>query len=336
MNKNCCIIAEAGVNHNGSLDLAFALIDQALTAGADFIKFQTFQADQLATKAAPQAAYQMRNTGSHESQYDMLKRLELPLESFKELSDYCKQKPIQFLSTPFDIASAYFLAKLGMPMMKVSSGDLTNMPFLRELGSIGLPVILSTGMATLGDVEAGVNVLEKTGLSMDQITILHCTTEYPAPIEEVNLKAMDTLRFAFPGATIGYSDHTEGIAISLAAAAMGAELLEKHFTLDRTMSGPDHKASIELSALSELTQGVRAICSALGNGRKVPSASEIKNMAIARKSIVAACPIKKGDIFSSDNLTVRRPGSGSSPMLWDEFIGTTATRDYAPFDLIVR
>lgn len=334
MNSGCLVIAEAGVNHNGSMDLAFTLIDKACAAGADFVKFQTFSADKLVTLSAQTAEYQRRNTGSSESQYQMLKRLELPQEGFRELARYCTTKGIGFLSTPFDVESAYFLAGLGMPAMKVSSGDLTNFPFLRELARIGLPVILSTGMATLGDIESAVDLLERYGLAAHDITLLHCTTEYPAPLAEVNLKALNTLHSAFPLSPIGYSDHTEGIFISLAAAAMGAKVIEKHFTIDRSMDGPDHKASLEPMELSALVSGVRGIDLAMGDGRKRPSPSELKNMHVARKSIVAACYIRKGEVFSEDNLDVRRPGTGRSPMQWENLIGQQASRDYDTSELI--
>lgn len=334
MSKTCQIIAEAGVNHNGSMEVAFALVDRAIAAGADFVKFQTFQADKLVTRGAPKADYQQRNSGGSESQYEMLKRLELPNEGFRELCVYCKEKGIGFLSTPFDIEAAHFLAGLGMSAMKVSSGDLTNLPFLRAIAGIELPVILSTGMANIGEVEDAVEALESRGLSLGEITILHCTTEYPAPPGEVNLRAMHTLRTVFPGATIGYSDHTQGIAISLAAVAMGAEVLEKHFTLDRTMAGPDHKASLEPDELSDLVAGAREISSAKGDGRKCPSPSEQKNISIARKSIVAARQIRKGEVFSELNLAVRRPGHGRSPMQWDSLIGQLATRDYDQDEMV--
>lgn len=329
MTTVCKVIAEAGVNHNGSMELAHSLVDLAVQSGADYVKFQTFQADKLTNKSNPQAEYQKRNNGNDQTQYEMLKKLELPLEGFRDLSNYCAQKKIGFLSTPFDLESAHFLASIGMSMMKVSSGDLTNLPFLRALASMHIPIILSTGMATLGEVEQALNVVEQAGLKSAEITILHCTTEYPAPPEEVNLKAMQTLRVAFPRVHIGYSDHTEGIAVSLAAVALGAEVIEKHFTLDKTMPGPDHKASIELAELSALVNGVRTISSALGDGRKQPTPTETKNIPIARKSIFVTNPIKQGEVFSEHNLTIRRPGNGCSPMHWDKMIGKVATRDYS-------
>lgn len=328
MKKACQIIAEAGVNHNGSIETAFMLVDAACQAGADYVKFQTFRADKLVTRSAKTADYQRRNLGGTDSQYEMLKKLELPDEGFRELAGYCARKGIGFLSTPFDIESARFLASLGMSAMKVSSGDLTNLPLLRELAFIGIPVILSTGMATIGDIEASVDLLERHGLALETISILHCTTEYPAPFAEVNLQVLQTFRSAFPFASIGYSDHTEGIAISLAAAALGAEWIEKHVTLDRSMPGPDHLASIEPDELKALVTGVRQIGQAMGDGRKKPTASELNNACVARKSIVAASNIKKGELFSVLNLTVQRPGNGLSPMLWDTVIGKPALRDY--------
>jgi N-acetylneuraminate synthase len=334
MRKECKIIAEAGVNHNGSMETAFALVDAACQAGADYVKFQTFRADRLVTRFARTADYQRRNLGGADSQYEMLKKLELPDEGFRELAGYCAKKGIGFLSTPFDIESARFLAGLGMPAMKVSSGDLTNLPLLRELAGIRLPVILSTGMATLGEVEASIDVLDRHGLAVEQLSILHCTTEYPAPFAEINLRVMQTFRAAFPFASIGYSDHTEGIAVSFAAAALGAEWLEKHVTLDRSMPGPDHRASIEPDELKALVRGVRQIGLAMGDGRKNPSASELNNAIAARKSIIAASPIVRGEPFSERNLTVQRPGNGISPMLWDALMGKPAMRDYDRGELI--
>lgn len=334
MTQHCIVIAEAGVNHNGSLDLAYQLIDAAAAAGADYVKFQTFRAEALVTRAAPKAEYQKVTTGSAESQFDMLKRLELPQEAFAELAKYCAQKNIEFMSTPFDLEAAHMLADLGMSTFKVSSGDLTNVPFLREIGKLGRPVILSSGMATLGEIEDAVNALQGVGMPIEQITLLHCTTEYPAPAEEVNLLAMNTIRAAFPGATIGYSDHTQGIDIPIAATALGAQVIEKHFTLDRTMTGPDHKASLEPAELEAMVKAIRRVSLALGNGRKQPTASEIPNRLIARKSIVAARPIARGERLSEDNLAVRRPGNGLSPARWDEVVGSVATRDYAQDELI--
>lgn len=334
MNHHCTVIAEAGVNHNGSIELAYRLIDAAAAAGADYVKFQTFRAASLVTRSAPKAEYQKTTTGNSESQYEMLKRLELPQEAFADLARYCAQKNIEFMSTPFDLDAARMLADLGMSTFKVSSGDLTNVPFLREIGRMGRPVILSSGMATLGEIEDAVNALQGVGTPIEKITLLHCTTEYPAPAEEVNLLAMNTIRAAFPGATIGYSDHTQGIDIPIAATALGAQVIEKHFTLDRTMTGPDHTASLEPAELTAMVTAIRRVSLALGNGRKQPTASEFPNRLIARKSIVAARPIARGELLSADNLAVRRPGSGLSPARWDEVIGTAATRDYAQDELI--
>lgn len=329
MTQHCTVIAEAGVNHNGSIELAYRLIDAAAAAGADYVKFQTFRAEALATRAAPKATYQKVTTGQGESQLEMLKRLELPLEAFADLAAYCAQKHVAFMSTPFDIEAARYLADIGMSTFKVSSGDLTNTPFLRELGGMGRPIILSSGMATLGEVEQAVDTLERAGMPIERVTLLHCTTEYPAPAEEVNLRAMATLRAAFPRATIGYSDHTQGIDIPIAATALGAQVIEKHFTLDRSMDGPDHKASLEPDELDAMVKAIRRVGAALGDGRKQPTASEIPNRLVARKSIVAARPIARGETFSADNLAARRPGNGLSPTRWDEVVGTTAMRDYA-------
>ncbi|PQV52507.1 N-acetylneuraminate synthase [Paraburkholderia sp. BL21I4N1] len=334
MSERCIVIAEAGVNHNGSLDLAHQLVDVAAQAGADFVKFQTFRTEALVTREAPKADYQKRTTGHTESQFEMLKRLELDENAFRELAVYAKSKGIGFLSTPFDIESARFLTTLGVSAFKVSSGDLTNIPFLRELASMGLPIILSSGMATLGELEEAVEACEQAGVPIDKLTLLHCTTEYPAPAEEINLRAMLTIAAAFPGATFGYSDHTEGIEIPIAAAAMGAQVVEKHFTLDRTMEGPDHKASLEPAELAAMVRAIRRVGVALGDGRKRPTASELPNRQIARKSLVAARPIAKGETFTAQNLSVRRPGNGISPARWDSVIGQPAARDYAQDELI--
>lgn len=334
MSERCIVIAEAGVNHNGSLDLAHRLVDVAAQAGADFVKFQTFRTEALVTREAPKADYQKRTTGHTETQFEMLKRLELDENAFRELAVYAKSKGIGFLSTPFDIESARFLTTLGVSAFKVSSGDLTNIPFLRELAGMGLPIILSSGMATLGELEEAVEACERAGVPIDKLTLLHCTTEYPAPAEEINLRAMLTIAAAFPGATFGYSDHTEGIDIPIAAAAMGAQVVEKHFTLDRTMEGPDHKASLEPAELTAMVRAIRRVGVALGDGRKRPTASELPNRQIARKSLVAARPIAKGETFTAQNLSVRRPGNGISPARWDSVIGQPAARDYAQDELI--
>lgn len=324
----CQIIAEAGVNHNGSPELAFRLVDAAVEAGADIVKFQTFKAEKLVTKDAPKAAYQARNIGDGDnSQFAMLKKLELDDAVFLELIAYCEKQGIGFLSTPFDADSARFLAEAGMPAFKVSSGDLTNLPFLRELAKYDLPIILSSGMATLGELDDSVAALERAGIGLDQLTLLHCTTEYPAPVDEINLHAMLTIRSAYPDAIVGYSDHTQGIHIPVAAAALGAEVLEKHFTLDRTMEGPDHKASLEPLELKAMVNQVRDVTRALGNGRKTPTASELPNRLVARKSIVAARAIRAGERFTTENIAARRPGDGISPMQWDDIVGTIAHRD---------
>lgn len=329
MKPSCAIIAEAGVNHNGSIELALRLVDEAARAGADYVKFQTFRADKLVARHAPKADYQKQTCGASESQYEMLKRLELPESAFRDIAAYCARTGIAFLSTPFDIESAHFLAGLGMSALKVASGDLTDIPFLRQLGAMGLPIVLSTGMATLGEVEDALEALESAGTPFERITVLHCTTEYPAPLDEVNLRAMVTLGAAFARVAIGYSDHTEGIDIPIAAAALGARVIEKHLTLDRSMAGPDHRASLAPPEFARMVQAVRRVSCALGDGRKRPSLAELPNRVAARKSIVASRPIERGETFSPDNLAVRRPGSGISPARWDSIVGTRATRAYA-------
>ena len=327
------IIAEAGVNHNGSIELAKKLIDVARDAGADAVKFQTFKADRLVSKNAQKAEYQKQTTDASESQYDMIKKLELSEAAHHELIAYCKSKDILFLSTPFDHESIDLLNKLGMEIFKIPSGEITNLPYLRHIGSFNKQVILSTGMADLGEVEDALDVLMSAGMAQDNITVLHATTEYPCPIEDVNLRAMQTIASAF-GIKVGYSDHTNGIEVPIAAAAMGASVIEKHFTLDKTMEGPDHKASLEPDELISMVKAIRNIEKALGTGIKKPSPSEAKNMHVARKSIVASCPIRKGEVFSSDNITVKRPGNGISPMRWDEVVGAIASKDYQADELI--
>jgi N-acetylneuraminate synthase len=329
MNPRCAIIAEAGVNHNGSIDLALRLVDAAVEARADYVKFQTFRAEKLVTRQAPKASYQQLTSGASETQFEMLKRLELPLPAFREIAAYCREQGIAFLSTPFDAESATFLAGIGMSALKIGSGDLTDLPLLRQLGAMGLPVMLSTGMATLGEVADALETLDIAGTPLHALTVLHCTTEYPAPFDEVNLRAMLTLGAAFPGVSIGYSDHTEGIEIALAAAALGARVIEKHLTLDRTMTGPDHRASLAPPEFARMVSGVRRVSAALGDGRKRPSASELPNRLVARKSIVASRPIEQGETLGPENLSVRRPGTGISPAHWDRVIGTPATRAYA-------
>lgn len=327
------IIAEAGVNHNGSLELAKKLIDAATDAGADAVKFQTFKADNLVSKSAQKAAYQKQTTDASESQYDMIKKLELNEAAHHELITYCKRKNILFLSTPFDHESIDLLNTLGMEIFKIPSGEITNLPYLRHIGSLGKKVILSTGMSDLGEIEDALDVLTSAGTEKKNITVLHATTEYPCPIEEVNLRSMNTIAAAF-GVDAGYSDHTNGIEIPIAAAAMGASVIEKHFTLDRDMEGPDHKASLEPDELIAMVKAIRNIEKALGSGIKKPSFSEVKNMAVARKSIVASRPIQKGEILSIDNLTIKRPGNGINPMRWDEIIGTISSKNYLEDEMI--
>jgi N,N'-diacetyllegionaminate synthase len=327
------IIAEAGVNHNGSIDLAKKLIDVAVDAGADAVKFQTFKADKLVSRNAQKAEYQKQTTAADESQYDMIKKLELDENSHRELIYYCNQKHIMFLSTPFDHDSIELLNSFGMKVFKIPSGEITNLPYLRHVGSLGKEVILSTGMADLGEIEDALDVLMQAGTPKEQITVLHATTEYPCPIDNVNLRAMQTIRAAFE-VKVGYSDHTQGIEVPIAAVAMGACVVEKHFTLDRTMEGPDHKASLEPEELKAMVQAIRHVEQALGDGTKKPSRSEAKNIAIARKSILAARHIKAGDVFSAENLTIKRPGNGMSPMRWDEMIGQVAQRSYHEDELI--
>lgn len=327
------IIAEAGVNHNGSPELAKKLIDVAADAGADAVKFQTFKADKLVSKTAKKAEYQQQTTDADESQHEMIKKLELDEATHKELIAHCKTRNILFLSTPFDHESIDLLNRLGMNIFKIPSGEITNLPYLRHIGSLGKEVILSTGMADLGEIEDALDILSASGTPKERITVLHATTEYPCPIEDVNLKSMQTIGDAF-GVKTGYSDHTNGIEIPIAAAAMGATVIEKHFTLDKTMEGPDHKASLEPYELKAMVSGIRNIEKALGDGIKKPSKSEIKNISVARKSIVASRPIRAGELLGIENLTVKRPGTGISPMQWDVVIGTVAAKDYHEDELI--
>ena len=330
MNK-VFIIAEAGVNHNGSIEIARQMVDAAALAGADAVKFQTFKAGNLVCKNAKKADYQIETTDSLETQYDMLTKLELTPEMHQELIEYCADRNIMFLSTPFDIDSLQYLVQCGVGIIKIPSGEITNYPYLREVGRTRKPVILSTGMSRLDEVIAAVSVLREYG-SKD-ITVLHCNTEYPTPYDDVNLKAMDTLREEL-GVAVGYSDHTQGIEVPVAAAALGAAVIEKHFTLDKNMEGPDHKASLDPNELREMVRQIRNIEDALGNGQKMPSASEQKNIEIVRKSIIAKKDIKQGDVFTEDNLTTKRPGNGISPMRWNEVIGRTAIRDFEADELI--
>lgn len=326
--KHTLIIAEAGVNHNGSLDLAKQLVDKAVDAGVDYIKFQTFKAEKLVTKSAKQAEYQQRNMDSQEnSQFQMLKKLELSPEEHQILIEYCNKLGIKFFSTAFDFDSMDYLHSLDLGLWKIPSGEVTNYPFLKRIAKYNEKTILSTGMCEIEDVRAAVNALYNNGLSKENLILLHCNTEYPTPFEDVNLKAMDTLHKEF-GVEVGYSDHTRGIEVPIAAVALGATVIEKHFTLDRNMPGPDHKASLEPDELKAMVSAIRNIEKALGSSEKKVSDSERKNIAIARKSIVAATNIKKGEILTEENITVKRPGTGISPMCWEEVLGTTAIRDF--------
>lgn len=327
MNK-VLIIAEAGVNHNGSIELAKQLVDEAVEAGVDYIKFQTFKSEKLVSKAAKQAEYQQKNIGHEgESQYTMLKRLELSPADHEVLIEYCNNKGIKFFSTAFDMDSIDYLHSLNLGLWKIPSGEITNFPYLRKIASFGEPVILSTGMSELNEIEDAIQVLIKYGVSKENITVLHCTTEYPTPFSDVNLKAMLQIGEKF-GVKIGYSDHTTGIEVPIAAVALGATVIEKHFTLDKNMEGPDHKASLEPAELKAMVTSIRNIEKALGSGQKHVSDSECKNIEIVRKSIVAACPIKKGETLTEDNLTVKRPATGISPMKWESVVGTVAKRDF--------
>jgi len=327
------IIAEAGVNHNGDMDLARRLVDVAADAGADLVKFQTFSAERLATRSAAKAAYQVDTTGADESQFDMLRRLELNEQAHHELVAHCATRGIEFFSTAFDCESLDFLVGLGQRRFKVPSGEITNLPYLRHIGRLGCPVILSTGMATLGEIEAAVDALEGAGADRHDITVLHCNTQYPTPMEDVNLRAMRNIGNAL-GVAVGYSDHTAGIEIPIAAVALGATIIEKHFTLDRTLPGPDHLASLEPGELRAMVSAVRNIEVALGDGIKRPMKSEERNRLVGRKSLVALRPIIAGEIYSADNVAAKRPGGGISPMRWDEIMGRCAPRSFAVNELI--
>jgi len=332
MNK-VFIIAEAGVNHNGSIELAKKLIDVASESGADAVKFQTFKAEKLVSRNAQKADYQKETTDKTESQFDMIKKLELDLNTHKELISYCKTKNIMFLSTPFDHDSIELLKTLGLEIFKIPSGEITNLPYLRHIGKLNKKVILSTGMADIGEIEDALDILISSGTKKENITVLHANTMYPTPLEDVNLKAMVTIGNTFDIA-FGYSDHTLGIEIDIAAVAMGASVIEKHFTLDKTMEGPDHKASLEPDELKAMVKAIRNIELALGSSVKKPSKSEMPNMQIARKSIVAQTDIKKGDKLNEENIAIKRPGNGINPMRWDEIIGTIASKDYKEDELI--
>ena len=337
MKKSCIIIAEAGVNHNGDLEMAKQLVKYAAEAGADYVKFQTFSADKLVTKTAKQAAYQKKNlqSGENDSQYTMLKKLELSKADHEALIKTCEYYGIKFLSTAFDNENLVYLTRdLDLDYIKIPSGELTNYPYLRLAAQLKKPIILSTGMATLPEILESVALLEENGVKKENLYILHCTTEYPALVSEVNLRSMDTIAEA-TGCQVGYSDHTLGVDISVAAAARGAAVIEKHFTLDRTLPGPDHPASLEPAELKQMIISIRNVQRAIGDGVKQPaSARERGNRDVARKSIVAACDIKAGEVFTEENLTTKRPGTGVSPMRWPEVIGQKATRDYAENDLI--
>jgi N,N'-diacetyllegionaminate synthase len=331
--KEVFIIAEAGVNHNGSIELAKKLIDVASESGADAVKFQTFKAEKLVSKNAQKADYQKETTDKTESQFDMIKKLELDLETHKELISYCKTQNIMFLSTPFDHDSIELLKTLGLEIFKIPSGEITNLPYLRHIGKLGKKVILSTGMADIGEIEDTLDILISSGTKKENITVLHANTMYPTPMEDVNLKAMVTIGNTFDIA-FGYSDHTLGIEVDIAAVAMGASVIEKHFTLDKNMDGPDHKASLEPDELKAMVKAIRNIELALGSSIKQPSKSEIPNMQVARKSIVAKTEIKKGDKLSEENIIIKRPGNGISPMRWDEIVGRISTKDYKEDELI--
>lgn len=327
------IIAEVGVNHNGSLSLAKQLVDVAADCGANAVKFQTFKATTLVTKTAKQAEYQALNTGQSESQFDMLQRLELSEAVHKELIDYCKTRNLEFMSTPFDLQSIKLLNDLGVNRFKIPSGEITNYPYLKMVGSYNKEIVLSTGMAILGEIEAALNILIESGTDKNRITILHATTDYPTQMQDVNLNAMKTIAQAFR-VRVGYSDHTAGVEVPTAAVALGASIIEKHFTLDKNLPGPDHKASLEPQELKQMVQAIRNIEIAMGDGVKWPSSNEKKNIEIVRKSIVASKAIKKGQVFSEKNLTVKRPAQGISPMRWNEVIGQVAQQDYEVDDLI--
>ena len=325
------IIAEAGVNHNGSLDIAKKLVDEAKKSGADCIKFQTFIAENIISKNAKQAKYQTKNIGKEQSQLEMIKKLELSFEDFKQLNNYCIEKNIDFLSTAFDLESIDFLESLGMNTWKIPSGEITNLPYLIKIAKLKKKVILSTGMSTMKEIEDAVNIFKKYGTT--DITILHCTTQYPTLFEDVNLNAMLSIKEKF-GYDVGYSDHTKGIEVPIAAVALGATVIEKHFTLDNNMIGPDHKASLQPDELKKMVESIRNIELSLGDGRKVVASSEKENMSIARKSIVAKKSIRKGQLLSEENITVKRPGDGISPMKWFDILGTVAIRDFEEDELI--
>ena len=345
-NKNSGIVATSPIirylningrpplSRNGSLERALKMVDVAAEAGVDAIKFQTFKAEEIIARTAPKADYQKTATAEEESQLEMLRRLELDEEAHKRLFAHCKEKGIVFLSTPFDLESIDLLNNLGLEIFKIPSGEITNLPYLRKLGALRKRLILSTGMADLGEVEDALDILTESGTPIENITVLHCNTEYPTPFEDVNLRAMLTIRNAFPGISVGFSDHTNSIEVPIAAVSLGATVIEKHFTLDRNLPGPDHRASLEPNELSAMILGIRNIEKALGTGTKKPSPSELKNKPIARKSIVAAKNIAKGEVFTEENLTVKRPGTGINPMRWDKIVGRKASRNFNKDEII--
>jgi N,N'-diacetyllegionaminate synthase len=329
------VIAEAGVNHNGDITIAKKLIDVAAEAGADYIKFQTFKADKITSKHAVKAEYQKHGTSSEENQLEMLKKLELTLEDHLMLMDYCKSKSIQFLSTPFDLDSITMLQRLGIKLGKIPSGEITNLPYLEKMAESFDELIMSTGMSDLEEIENAISVIQSAGFSKDNLTVLHCNTEYPTPLGDVNLKAMQSIASSFQ-VKIGYSDHTLGIEVPIAAVALGASMIEKHFTIDKNMEGPDHRASLDPRELNNMVSAIRNVEKALsGTGIKTPSPSEKKNISVARKSIVAAVPIKRGELLSDLNLAIKRPGTGISPMMWYKVCGTRAIRDFEEDELII-
>jgi N,N'-diacetyllegionaminate synthase len=333
MNNKTLIIAEAGVNHNGDISLAKKLIDIAAQAGADIVKFQTFNADRIVTRTAKKANYQIKSTDSGESQHDMLNRLELTEAMHLELIAHCKMRNIDFLSTGFDIESIDLLSNLGIECFKIPSGEITNLPYLRHIGQLNKKIILSTGMSTLDDIESAIDILEHAGTPRTKITVLHCTTEYPTPMVDVNLRAMQSIHAAC-GTVVGYSDHTQGIEVSIAAVALGAAVIEKHFTLNRNLPGPDHQASLEPEELNAMVKAIRNIELTLGDGIKRLTNSEIRNISTLRKSLVAKRAIKAGEIFTAENVTTKRPGTGISPMQWDKVLGKTAQRNFSLDELI--
>ena len=334
MSRHTIVIAEAGVNHNGNYDLAVKMVHEAKAAGADYVKFQTAVPELVISSIAPKAEYQKETTGSEQSQLEMCRAIHLPLSAYAPLKQVCDEAGIGFMSTPFDLVSIDTLEPLGMDYYKIPSGEITNLPYLRKIASKGIPVIMSTGMCELDEIAAAIDVLRGGGLSLDDITLLHCNTQYPTPFADVNLRAMNELASRF-GVKVGYSDHTVGIEVPIAAVALGATVIEKHFTLDRNLPGPDHKAPLEPAELAQMVQSIRNIELALGDGHKHVTASECPNKEVARKSIVAATDIRKGDLLTEQNITVKRPGNGISPMLWDSVIGTRAIDDF-PRDTLIK